>query len=139
MATTTAGASASGLFRRLRWSLRFGIGPRTMTNHLLHHLLPLGDTPLSLQRGSYSHRGGQINEAAHAVNIFCCPNEPCSGIDFHAAAPPAWTLREQPENMQTPPGDRTLHNGTWHRPDNLNSPVGHLAAPVDAVVKVNTC
>jgi hypothetical protein len=109
-----------------------------MTNHLLRYLLPFGDTPLSLQRGSYSNRGGQINKAAHAVNIFCCPNEPSPGIDFHAAAPTPLPLREQPENMQTAPGDRTLHNSTGHRPDNLDSPVGYLTTPVDAVVKVNT-
>jgi hypothetical protein len=40
--------------------------------------------------------------------------------------------------MQTAPGDRPLYNGTGHRPDNLDSPVGYLAAPVDAVVKVDT-
>ena len=40
--------------------------------------------------------------------------------------------------MQTPPRYRTLYNGTWHRPDNLDRPVGYLAAPINAVVKVNT-
>jgi hypothetical protein len=40
--------------------------------------------------------------------------------------------------MQTPPGDRPLYNGTGHRPDNLNRPIGYLASAANAVVKVDT-
>jgi hypothetical protein len=39
--------------------------------------------------------------------------------------------------MQASPRYRPLYNGTGHRLDNLNRPIGHLAAPVDAVVKVD--